>query len=220
MTLTNSRYNVLSAPDLPNYAAERLSKLQADVVSTARMWAVDEVGATIAHQLSGPLTALLLYLHEIKERNGQSVDAELKPNSMSDMLEQALRETERACEIMQRIEHTFAGETNAASMIEGPGVAKGAIASGGEAIDISAQSTSTKSRRYWSLVPSHSLQHLLTPRELEVLDMIIGGASNKEGGYKLGISTRTFEVHRAHIMEKLGAKNAADLVRMAMSETR
>jgi FixJ family two-component response regulator len=63
-------------------------------------------------------------------------------------------------------------------------------------------------------------QDLLTPREREVLGQIAGGASNKEAGRKLGISPRTIEVHRARIMEKLGAKNAADLVRIVLSEGR
>lgn len=57
----------------------------------------------------------------------------------------------------------------------------------------------------------------LTAREREVLTQIAGGASNKEAGRHLGISPRTIEVHRARIMEKLGAKNAADLVRIVMS---
>lgn len=52
----------------------------------------------------------------------------------------------------------------------------------------------------------------LTPREFQVLELIAGGASNKEAGRLLGISPRTIEVHRAHIMEKLGAKNSVDLV--------
>jgi len=57
----------------------------------------------------------------------------------------------------------------------------------------------------------------LTPREREVLTQIAGGASNKEAGRRLGISPRTIEVHRARIMEKIGARNAADLVRIVMS---
>jgi FixJ family two-component response regulator len=61
---------------------------------------------------------------------------------------------------------------------------------------------------------------LLTSREREVLNLIAGGASNKEAGRSLGISPRTIEVHRARIMEKLGAKNAADLVRIVLSEAR
>ena len=57
----------------------------------------------------------------------------------------------------------------------------------------------------------------LTPREREVLEQITGGASNKEAGRTLGISPRTIEVHRARIMEKLGARNAADLVRIVLT---
>jgi two-component system, LuxR family, response regulator FixJ len=56
----------------------------------------------------------------------------------------------------------------------------------------------------------------LTPREREVLAQIAGGASNKEAGCRLGISPRTIEVHRARIMEKIGARNAADLVRIVL----
>jgi DNA-binding CsgD family transcriptional regulator len=57
----------------------------------------------------------------------------------------------------------------------------------------------------------------LTPREREVASLIAGGASSKEAGRQLGISPRTVELHRAHIMEKLGARNAADLVRIVLS---
>lgn len=74
---------------------------------------------------------------------------------------------------------------------------------------------------YGDILPSQFLgQDLLTPREREVLGQIAGGASNKEAGRKLGISPRTIEVHRARIMEKLGAKNAADLVRIVLSDGR
>ena len=61
-------------------------------------------------------------------------------------------------------------------------------------------------------------RELLTPRESEVLEQVVAGASNKEAGRQLGISPRTIEVHRARIMEKLGAKNTADLIRIVMSE--
>jgi FixJ family two-component response regulator len=63
--------------------------------------------------------------------------------------------------------------------------------------------------------PGHDL---LTPREREVLIQIAGGASNKEAGRRLNISPRTVEVHRARIMDKLAAKNAADLVRIVLSD--
>jgi FixJ family two-component response regulator len=60
----------------------------------------------------------------------------------------------------------------------------------------------------------------LTRREQDVLTCLVAGASNKDAAKQLGISPRTIEVHRARIMEKLGAKNASDLVRIVMSEGR
>ena len=65
--------------------------------------------------------------------------------------------------------------------------------------------------------PGHDL---LTSRERDVLAQIAAGSSNKQAGRELGISPRTIEVHRARIMEKLGAKNAADLVRIVLTEGR
>lgn len=60
----------------------------------------------------------------------------------------------------------------------------------------------------------------LTPRERDVLAHVVAGASNKEAARGLGISPRTVEVHRARIMEKLDAKNVADLMRIVMNEGR
>lgn len=57
----------------------------------------------------------------------------------------------------------------------------------------------------------------LTPREREVLQLITNGQSNKEAGRELGISPRTVEVHRARVMEKLGARNTADLMRIVLT---
>jgi FixJ family two-component response regulator len=57
----------------------------------------------------------------------------------------------------------------------------------------------------------------LTPRERDVLLQITQGASNKEAGQHLAISPRTIEVHRARIMEKLKARNTADLVRIVLT---
>jgi two-component system response regulator FixJ len=66
-----------------------------------------------------------------------------------------------------------------------------------------------------SQFPGHDV---LTRRELQVLSYVAAGSSNKEAGRLLGISPRTVEVHRARAMEKLGARNAADLVRIILSE--
>ena len=56
----------------------------------------------------------------------------------------------------------------------------------------------------------------LTHREREVLRHVVGGETNKEIAAQLGLSYRTVEVHRRHIMEKVGARNAAELVRLAI----
>jgi FixJ family two-component response regulator len=60
----------------------------------------------------------------------------------------------------------------------------------------------------------------LTRREREILALFTAGDSNKEAGRKLGISPRTIEGHRASIMKKLGARNAADLVRIVVGAGR
>jgi DNA-binding CsgD family transcriptional regulator len=59
----------------------------------------------------------------------------------------------------------------------------------------------------------------LTPRERVTLAQIVRGASNKEAARTLGISPRTVEFHRANVMQKLGAKNTADLVRRLLGES-
>lgn len=55
----------------------------------------------------------------------------------------------------------------------------------------------------------------LSTREREVMLLLVAGHPNKVVADRLDISPRTVEVHRAHIMEKTGARNLADLVRMA-----
>ncbi len=54
----------------------------------------------------------------------------------------------------------------------------------------------------------------LTSREHEVLDQLVAGKSNKEVAAKLGISPRTVEFHRAHILDKTGARGLPELVRL------
>jgi two-component system response regulator FixJ len=68
------------------------------------------------------------------------------------------------------------------------------------------------------LAPHFPGRDLLTPREFQVLELIANGASSKEAGRCLGISPRTIEVHRARVMEKLGAKNTIDLVHIVLSD--
>jgi len=55
----------------------------------------------------------------------------------------------------------------------------------------------------------------LTPREREVMTMVVAGLLNKQAAARIGTSEVTVKVHRAHIMRKMRADSVADLVRMA-----
>jgi two-component system response regulator FixJ len=57
----------------------------------------------------------------------------------------------------------------------------------------------------------------LTPREREVMDMMIDGNANKVIAIDLGISQRTVEIHRSRVMEKMGTHSLAHLVRMVIT---
>ena len=57
----------------------------------------------------------------------------------------------------------------------------------------------------------------LTPREREVLDLLVTGLSNKAIANELGSSPRTVEVHRARILEKLHARSLPELVRLVLA---
>jgi len=56
----------------------------------------------------------------------------------------------------------------------------------------------------------------LTPREQEVLQLVTLGKANKVMAGDLGVSQRTVEIHRARVMEKMGAQSLAQLVRMVL----
>ncbi|HUV98866.1 MAG TPA: response regulator [Gallionella sp.] len=55
----------------------------------------------------------------------------------------------------------------------------------------------------------------LTEREHEVMKLAVAGHTNKEIGQRLGISYRTVEIHRTHVMHKTGATNLLELARIA-----
>jgi two-component system response regulator FixJ len=60
----------------------------------------------------------------------------------------------------------------------------------------------------------------LTPRELDILERMAKGLSNKVMSHDLSLSVRTVELHRARVMEKMGARSIAELVRMILAMER
>jgi two-component system, LuxR family, response regulator FixJ len=57
----------------------------------------------------------------------------------------------------------------------------------------------------------------LTPRERQVMDMVVDGSANKVVAIDLNLSERTVEIHRAKVMEKMGARSVAHLVKLHLS---
>lgn len=86
-------------------------------------------------------------------------------------------------------------------------IVRAASAATGQACDVADDAARSEfQRRFGSL----------TPRERQTLDLIVVGHTNKSAAHRLSISPRTVEVHRAKIMEKMGARSLAELVRMSL----
>ena len=55
----------------------------------------------------------------------------------------------------------------------------------------------------------------LTPREREIMALVVSGLLSKQIAAQIDVSEITVKVHRSHLMKKMGARTVADLVRMA-----
>src|SRR5215470_15787102 len=81
---------------------ERLNQLQAELPRLARAVAMEEIGAALAHDFNQPLTALMLYMQAIERANASQVSGVPVPESSLSILGKALREVERAGQVIQR----------------------------------------------------------------------------------------------------------------------
>lgn len=176
--------------------------LEAVKLSAARARAVDEAAAVIARQLNGPLTALLLYMGELKQHSHQLSQAGGNRVYLQQVVENALQQTERICAMMKQIAELHGGSDLAAERKAGSEPRTGRGKDGARTSGV--------------MFSSAAGQKPLTKREREVLSLISEGCSNKQGALRMRISPRTFESHRAEAMRKLGARNTADLVRTAL----
>jgi DNA-binding CsgD family transcriptional regulator len=160
-----------------------------------RARATEEAEAGIARQLNGPLTALLLYMNEIKQH--QFSETPGNRVYLQQVIDNAVQQLENVCAVVKQMSDKH------------PAYAS--------------ESASRQGRELAGRVPgvmfaSESGQKPLTKREREVLSLISEGCSNKQGALRMNISPRTFESHRAEAMRKLGARNTADLVRKALMQ--
>ena len=81
------------------------------------------------------------------------------------------------------------------------------------ALKLDAENRSTAARRSEVMARVESL----TPRERQVMNLIVDGAANKVIAIDLGLSERTVEIHRAKVMEKMTARSVAHLVRLHLT---
>lgn len=167
-------------------------------LNAARAKAADETAAAIARELNGPLTALLLYMGEIKHHSDQLATVSGDRAYLQRVVENALVQTERVCGLVKQL----AGPNKNLP-----------LQSATEEAEVKALLALRVSGGELGQLPG---QKRLTRREREVLRLISEGYSNKQGALRMQISPRTFESHRAEAMRKLGARNTADLVRAAL----
>lgn len=182
-------------------AGPQLDEREIVRLSAARARAMDEAGHSIARQLNGPLTALLLYIEELKHHSHRFARDADERDHLQKVVQRALQQTERVCALVKEIGAAQAGLGAAAAGDGRQGRSEGA---------------QECARAGGAAMPTDAGQKPLTRREREVLNLISEGYSNKQGALQMQISPRTFESHRAEAMRKLGARNTADLVRAVL----
>src|SRR5262245_55186634 len=162
-------------------------------LSAARSRAAEEASAAIARQLNGPLTALLLYMNEIKQHSYQFSQVPGNRLYLQQVVENALQQTERVCALVKQMSDNHpTSPSDAACKPDSEGHARRPVDGG---------------RKPGLMFAPESGRKPLTKREREVLSLISEGCSNKQGALRMNISPRTFESHRAEAMRKLGARN-------------
>jgi DNA-binding CsgD family transcriptional regulator len=169
-------------------------------LSAARARAVEDAAAMIARDLNGPVTALMLYMNELKHQCQQFAQMPGNRVYLQQVVDNALQQTERVYALVKQLSDGHVAPAEPADRT------------------VDAESPGGRVRdRALGVMPASNPEHKpLTRREREVLALISEGCSNKQGALRMSISPRTFESHRAEAMRKLGAKNTADLVRKAL----
>ncbi|HEY4078946.1 MAG TPA: response regulator FixJ [Rhizomicrobium sp.] len=159
------------------------------------------------------------FLNDAAEKNGCLV-ADIRMPDMSGLeLQEEIIRREMSLPVIIITGHgdvplaVQAMKAGAVDFIEKPFDDNRIVASIGHALELGSRARN----RTAEAKVAKSLLLQLTPRERSVLDRLIRGRSNKVAAHELGISPRTIEIHRAHIMDKMKAMNLSDLVRIALA---
>src|SRR3978361_1557004 len=129
--------------------------LEVVLPSAARARAMEEAGAELARQLNGPMTALLLYMGEIKQHSHQLSHSGINRVYLQQVVENALQQTERVCAIVKQMAGTLENPSAPTSRKAGPARQAGRGKDG--------------TRSPGVMLSSALDQKPLTKRELEVL---------------------------------------------------
>jgi len=86
-----------------------------------------------------------------------------------------------------------------------------------DSIEVAFSRLATPSEQDPIAVAAATKLRLLSPREREVLKGLLAGLPNKTIAYDLAISPRTVEIHRARLMDKMGARSLSELIRLALT---
>ena len=183
-----------------------LSDAEIAELSAARAPAIGEAVAAIARELNGPLTALLLYMGEIKLCSHRLSQTAEDRAYLLRIIDNALQQTERVCKLVGQLAGSGTQGSDASNSRD-----LGRDRSQDKSNDCAGEGI-----RASHVVRATAGRKPLTRREREVLKLISEGHTNKQGAMRMRISPRTFESHRAEVMRKLGARNTADLVRAAL----
>jgi DNA-binding CsgD family transcriptional regulator len=199
-------------PVAPAVDAPIAGDLAMPPLDAARSSAAGEIGAAMAHELNGPITALILYIGYIEQNSHRFAGTDADTDRFKRVVENAVQEAEQLCSLIHRMGDFFEAPIRKKTAVA---EARDAIAWWSKASDPDGASHAEGTGRTVDGVRRAAAKPL-TRREREVLGLVSEGHSNKEGAALMNISYRTFECHRAEVMRKLGARNTAELVRLAL----
>jgi DNA-binding NarL/FixJ family response regulator len=171
-------------------------------LSAARSRAAEEAGAAVARQLNGPLTALLLYMNEIKQHSHQLSQGSGNRLYLQQVVENALQQTERVCALVKQMSDNHPASDAVRK--------QGSEGQAGHSAD--------GARRPGLMLTPGAGQKPLTRREREVLSLMTSGLANTQIAAALRLGEGTVRNHVSNILAKLGVTDRTKAVLVALRQ--